>query len=188
MAYSPLPSPEVLRQLLDYNPGTGKLRWKHRGPEWFKDGRCTAQGEANKWNSIFAGKPALACLDNYGYPSGTLLNARVRAHRVVWAICNSYWPTMTIDHINGDRADNRISNLREVSQSDNCKNTKIPNDNTSGVVGVGWCNTRGKWIAQIGSLGVRKRLGYFDDKLEAIAVRRAAEKEMGFHPNHGRAT
>ena len=63
-------------------------------------------------------------------------------HRIVWALCNNELPTTTIDHINGDRLDNRIENLREVSQTDNNLNTLLPwrpNKDTN-VAGVNRCN------------------------------------------------
>lgn len=92
------------------------------------------------------------------------------------------WP-QHIDHINGDRLDNRIENLREVDRAENMKNMRMPADNTSGFVGV----TRHyeKWKAQITVNGKHIYLGRFDHKKDAIAARIAANRKFGFHENHG---
>jgi hypothetical protein len=60
-------------------------------------------------------------------------------------------------------------------------------DNKSGVMGVFWYARKSKWLAYINSEGRRKHIGYFDTKSDAIAARKEAEREMGFHRNHGRA-
>ena len=91
-----------------------------------------------------------------------------------------------IDHINGNSLDNRIKNLRNVPQTENTKNLKIPTSNTSGVHGVYWSKVRSKWIAGIGICGKTYNLGGFTDIKEAKKVRKDAEKEHGFHENHGR--
>ena len=70
--------------------------------------------------------------------------------RIVWALCNNELPSQTVDHINGDRLDNRIENLREVSQTDNNLNTLLawePNKDT-GIVGVFFCKDRYKTMIQ----------------------------------------
>lgn len=92
-----------------------------------------------------------------------------------------------IDHINGNTQDNRLINLREVSHSENVKNARRRNDNTSGVSGVHWEKRRNKWRAYIKVANRRKYLGYFENFTDAVAARRAAEKLYNFHPNHGRA-
>ena len=97
------------------------------------------------------------------------------------------WPKKGIDHINGITDDNRISNLRDVSQSDNMRNMTTPCRNTSGRIGVYWFARDCKWQAQIRADGKTKHLGYFDDINDAIAARKAAEIEYGYHENHGRA-
>ena len=63
---------------------------------------------------------------------------RISCHRFVWVLCNDCWPQLTVDHINGNRHDNRIENLREVTQSDNIFNTLLPwrPNRVTGVAGV----------------------------------------------------
>lgn len=136
------------------------------------------------WNSNFADKPALTAFDKYGYKRGAVLGVQVKAHRVIFAMYHGYWPT-EIDHINHNRSDNKISNLRNVSRQQNCRNLSISKNNTSGVIGVYWTKARNIWRAQINTNGKHIHLGYFEDKIDAIAARKEAESKYGFHKNHG---
>ena len=190
MAVKALPTPALIRQLMEYSPETGELRWCARTEADFAPDRAQSPAErAVGWNKRFAGKPALSYLDPVtGYRRGTYKGMGLIAHRVAWAIYHGEWPCGEIDHINGQRADNRIENLRVVNSLENRRNMKRPADNTSGFIGVSFDKRAKKWEAHIGYGGSRKRfLGYFNDKEAAHAARRSAEMEMGFHPNHGRA-
>jgi len=91
-----------------------------------------------------------------------------------------------IDHINGIKDDNRINNLRDVTRSQNHQNRKLAKHNTSGVIGVYWRSDTNKWAAQINSNNKRLVLGCYTNKQDAINARRLAEKNLGFHSNHGR--
>jgi hypothetical protein len=108
------------------------------------------------------------------------------AHRIIFAWVHGHWPANQIDHIDGNKLNNRIENLREVSNAGNARNQKRRSTNTSGHTGIYWHNHANKWAAQITVDGRRMRLGYFHSKSDAIAVRKAAEVEHGFHENHGR--
>ena len=92
-----------------------------------------------------------------------------------------------VDHINGEPSDNRWCNLRNVSLSENLKNARLPKHNKSGVVGVQWDSRRRKWVAQIKSESVNHVLGRFNSFEAAAAARKQAERELGFHENHGRS-
>lgn len=135
-----------------------------------------------------AGKEAFISRKPNGYIYARLMGRAIYAHRAAWAISYGEWPKGDIDHINGDRADNRIANLRDVSRQENMRNAKRNRANRSGVVGVTWCRAARKWQAQIGISGKCKYLGIFSSRDDAVAARRAAERQYGFHENHGRAS
>ena len=108
-------------------------------------------------------------------------------HRLVWEEANGPVPEgMTIDHINGDRFDNDLSNLRVVTQQENMKNSATPKSNTSGVTGVSWCKRRSKWWSYVKVDYKQLYLGQFDDWFEAVCARMSANNLYGFHENHGR--
>lgn len=173
-------SPQVLRELLTYNPDTGELFWKHRDTKWFPHGRF-----AKTWNTRFANNKAFTSVDSAGYFRGSVFGDPYLAHRVAWAVYYGAWPSKFIDHIDGNKINNRLDNLRDVTVSDNGKNTKKPHHNTSGCVGVYWHKYRKKWCAFIKVNGKQKHLGIFKDKNSAIAARKDAEVQYGFHANHG---
>jgi hypothetical protein len=185
MATKSLPSPELLRKLLDYDPETGVLTWKERPKKMFKEQRL---GNAHStWNARWAGRPALGSENSSGYCEGAILGVPVRAHRVIWAMVHGEWPAKVVDHINGNPSDNRITNLRSCSQSENGKNAKRPADNKSGVIGVHKLKGSETWVATIKANGRNFHLGRFRSLEAATAARRAAEIEHNFHPNHGRS-
>jgi hypothetical protein len=151
----------------------------------FAAGLRSVDESCKAWNSRFAGKEAFIKITN-GYRGGSIFSRQLVAHRVIWLLKFGEWPSADIDHINGNRLDNRIENLRAVSRADNLRNRRMPITNTSGIVGVGWDKARGKWRAQIEANGLAKCLGHFEEKADAAAARKAAEIECGFHENHGR--
>ena len=175
-----LPDPKTLRKLLRYDPDTGGLFWLTRDVSFFK-----TEGTCKMWNKRFAGKP-VGEITARGYIRMDILGRRLSAHRVIWAIHHNAWPVDQIDHINGEVADNRIENLREVTNQENNKNRKLPCNNTSGVMGVSWDKGTAKWCAQITVDGKNRHLGRFNRIDEAAAARAKAEIENDFHENHGR--
>lgn len=125
MAKKPLPSPEQLRQLLEYDPDTGSLFWRPRtGPY------------SQRWNTRWAGKRA-GTINGDGYRMLKVFDQCLLAHRVVWAMHHGYWPA-ALDHRNGKRYDNRIKNLREVPHVINQRNQGRHRSNKSGRTGVCW--------------------------------------------------
>jgi len=173
-------TPELLRELLRYEPETGKLFWRVRPSSMFKTVRT-----ADAWNRLYAGKEALTADNGAGYRVGDIFGQTMRSHRVIWAIVYGEWPD-NIDHINGVRDDNRWHNLRSVSRHGNMQNTARRADNKSGVTGVCWVKARGKWEVKIRVGGADKYIGLFASYTIAVAARKSAEIEYGFHPNHGR--
>ena len=170
MAAKALPSPEVLRQLLDYDPETGLMTWRYR------------QGQ-RRWNGLYAGKPAFFT-DVNGYKTGRLFGSNVRAHRILWALHYGNHPDGQIDHINGHKSDNRIANLRVTDAGGNARNRPLRKDNRTGVCGV--IPYQDKYRANIRLNGKLTHLGTFVDFDSAVATRKEAERTMGFHENHGR--
>jgi hypothetical protein len=178
-----------ISKLLKYEPETGKLFWLPRTADMFsaRDPKRSAEYSAQRWNSRLAGKEALNSTSTKGYLSGSIFNKPYKAHRVAWVLSTGLWPNEQIDHINGIKTDNRIGNLRPVSNAENCKNKRIFKSNTSGVCGVSWFKRARKWHARIEVNGKTINLGYYDNLEDAARVRKQAELENGFHENHGTA-
>jgi hypothetical protein len=186
MAAKQLPSQEVLRQLLRYEPETGKLFWKERGPELFGEtsGRSAAHS-AKIWNMRFAGREAFTADCGGGYKGGRIFEAGYLAHRVIFKLMAGIDPD-DIDHNDGNRSNNRWANLSDVDRSKNQRNKAMSNRNTSGIVGVRWHKAYGKWVARIGcDVGREIHLGYFANLSDAAAARKAAEKKYGYSKRHG---
>lgn len=182
-----LPTYEYVSQLLSYDPETGVLTWKERPREMFTSERIFLS-----WNAKNAHKKAGTL--NKGYVilalwcTGKPLH--LSAHRVAWLLHTGSWPELHLDHINGDRQDNRIENLRQVTPAENSRNMHMHSRNTSGHSGVYTdkkCVNR-PWLATIQVDGKPHYLGSYVTKEEAIAVRKEAEREYGYHENHGRIT
>lgn len=184
MMFNPqlLPSPQEVRSLLSLNEDRGTLTWLQRPREMFSsDNAC------NSWNAKWAGKPAFTAIDGKGYFVGAIRCRLHRAHRVVWAMHYGEWPGGDLDHINGDKTDNRIANLRIVSHRENMLNLPKKTNNTSGVVGVYWAKRDKKWSAKIKHEGREISLGNHRSFEAAVRARREAEARYGYHENHGRA-
>lgn len=159
-----------LKELFHYDPSTGLFtRLVDVIGSRFKKGDIAGSTMPNEYTSIG--------IDRKLYP----------AHRLVWLYIHGEFPSADIDHINRVRDDNRLSNLRSVSRSENLKNKKIPDSNTSGVMGVHWHNRTRRWIARIGVSGKKKSLGTFLNKEDAVRARKHAEIKYGYHANHGKA-
>lgn len=164
MADRTLPSPETLRQLLSYEPETGKLYWKPRGEEWFSSKRAFST-----WNARFAGKEALTA-QSFGAFHGSINSIYILAHRAAWAIYYGKWPKDQIDHINHDRKDNRIVNLREASASQNGRNRRSRPNSSSKYLGVCFDKDRNMWRAEITDMYKTKALGRFSTEDQAAAA------------------
>lgn len=183
-----LPSPRVLRRLLEYIPETGELRWKER-PAWMFQNHTNGDRKmmAGVWNGRYANQKAFRTVRSNGYLWGCILNRGVMAHRVIFALACGAWPKGQIDHLNHDRQDNRLINLRVVAHSENGKNQKLRSTNSSGVNGVSWSKDRGKWVAQMVADSKPMMLGRFANFEDAVVARKSAERKYGFHPNHGQS-
>jgi hypothetical protein len=114
---------------------------------------------------------------NTGYISISIDGQYCLAHRLAWFYINGAWPKDQIDHINLDRADNRIANLREASNGQNMANGSKRADNKSGAKGVCWCPKRKKWRASLQLNSKHVYLGRYSTLEEAAAAYRKAATE-----------
>ena len=157
-----VPRPELtaekLRSVLHYEPETGIFTWKVR------TSTCVKVGDA------------AGCPGGGGYLLISVQSRLYRAHRLAWLYVYGEWPKDQLDHINRNRSDNRISNLRDVSTKQNQQNAGKRSDNTSGHAGVSWYKRISKWQAKITHNQKDVHLGYFATIEAAIAARKAAEK------------
>lgn len=161
---------ELIRELLTYDRDTGRFEWLPRRLDYFKDrdSRICAT-----WNSRYAGKSA-GHLKSNGYVTIAVLSVSFKAHRLAWVFEYGEWPTIGLDHINLDRADNRICNLRLATDSQNQANTAARIDNTSGQKGVCWNTRDRRWVVQIQVRGRGIRVGNFKNLEDAVAAYRKA--------------
>ena len=166
-----MPTQESLQAMLHYDEFTGFLFWR------------TRLDRSTRWNSRYAGQRALY-VPTRGYCHGTIEGARHLAHRVIWKMITGV-EAVTIDHIDGDRSNNRIQNLREVTKAENLKNKGVSLKNKRGHTGVFRKPNDCKWTAYIDANCKRHYLGRFHTVEEAIHARKRAEIRYGFHVNHG---
>jgi hypothetical protein len=169
-----LVSPEQLRDLIDYNPASGRMTWRVRPECLFR-----TPGEARRWNGLYAGKPAGTAIDGQGYLQIKIFSRCYLSHRVAWAVHYGAWPQI-IDHKNHVKSDNRLRNLRSVSRLVAQRNQSQHRSNSSGFTGVAFHRKTGKWMAFIKDRGSQVNLGYFDQIEDAVAARRAAERRLGY--------
>lgn len=186
MKVKPCPSQNELKAVFRYDADKGHLYWRERTPDAFADGAYGSARACAAWNAKFAGKRAFTSQCK-GYYSGTLNGQKWSAHRLIWMLVHGYDPDF-IDHINGDRADNRLANLRSASRTENNQNRCALSNNTSGVNGVGWDRAYQKWVGRLTSPDGRRRTHYSHCFGRAVAFRKQMEVDHGYHPNHGRVS
>lgn len=140
--------PDLIRQLLDYEPETGALRWKEK----------PSIGVAAGAIAGYLTRRGYACIRIHGH--------EWKAHRVAWAHYFGAWPKAEIDHINGEKSDNRIANLRDVDRRTNQQNERRARaNNSTGLLGVS--RKKNRFVALIHKDGKRYRLGNFSTAIEA---------------------
>jgi len=156
-----------LHEYFDYQPNVGKLIWKKQS------GKCKLGSEAGYISA-----------DGYRYFGfkGKIL----KTHRAIYLMMTGHLPKF-VDHINQDRLNNKWVNLRNATVTDNNRNCGMSKNNTSGVVGVSWSTSRKKWVAMIWHESKPIPLGRYVSKDDAIAARKTAEVDYGYHINHGQA-
>lgn len=171
-----LPEIITLRRLIDYDHTTGILRWKPRADEEFEATKYPASRIANMWNKNFAGKTC-GCDNGSGYLVLRIYQMSLKAHRVAFAIHHGRWPSDMIDHISGNKSDNRIENLREATRSQNLQNQRV-RIGASSYKGVSFDKSSGSWFAQIRLNKKNKRIGFFDNEESAAEAYDAAAHEL----------
>jgi hypothetical protein len=164
----------------------GSLFWLERPLSHFK----TYNGMVAT-NSRFAGKKVTTRATNKGkrtnYLTVRFMGRLYLQHRVIWEMLEGEIPAgLQIDHIDGNGENNKIDNLRLVTNQQNSRNFHISKNNTSGHTGVTFNKNANKWLAQITVSGENIYLGIYKDIKKAIKVRKEAEIRYQFHENHGR--
>ena len=149
---------ERLSQLLELDPTTGVLRWKVSVSKKVKVGQVAGSKNCG------------------GYIRIGIDGRRLLAHRIIFLLTHGFEPP-EVDHINGHRADNRPSNLRAATSSENNRNACIRSDNNSGIKGVSWGAQWGKWRARVRANGKQHHLGLFADLNAAAAAVHAFRAE-----------
>lgn len=158
---------EKLREAVEYCPEAGGFRFAQHAPYWWDS------WSAKTWPGRFAGKPAFASINQDGYRCGVLCGAYILAHHAAWAIVHGEWAA-SLDHINGDRGDNRISNLRPADVLRNNWNRGSRPETTSQYVGVCWNRAQQEWRSSIQHEGQKVFLGAFKTEVEAARAYDAA--------------
>ena len=179
------PTYAEVAELIKYDPETGVMIWRVRAAHLFNARRGSNERAAKIWNTRYAGTHAFAVV-NRRRRSGALFNRCYLAHHIAWLLGTGRWPEHEIDHVNGDQADNRLVNLRDVPHVVNQQNMKKPTTNTSGFTGVYKVSWGNKWCARVNHHSTHYHLGYFYSLQDAAAARLAKLAELGgFTPRHG---
>ncbi len=162
---------EYLKSILNYDKDTGIFTWREPTSKRVKVGDLA--GALNKGY-----RRIKITIDG--------ITRSYMAHRLVWLYMYGVWPKEQLDHVNHNRSDNRMINLREADNTTNHKNKTINKNNKSGFTGVRLAKKNKKWRAEIIVNGKTIHLGYFTDKNEAICARLHANRLYKFHANHGK--
>lgn len=161
------PSKALILFHLDFSEATGEFHWK----------RPTS-------NRVKVGYAA-GCTGSHGYIWITLCGCKCSAHQLAWIVSRNSAPPKLIDHVNGVKSDNRPSNLRAATFSENAANSRAHKDSKSGIKGI-HRHYDGRWRAQIRVGNKRVHLGCFDTPSEAhSAYHAAAVVHFGQFANDG---
>lgn len=151
---------ERLRKLLAYDAETGKFTRLARTAQ------CIRVGDTAGY------------VNPDGYREIRVDGKTYKAHRLAWLYVHGAWPAEQIDHINGVRHDNRLSNLRAATNAENRQNTAKRSDNNSGFTGVSWHKRAEKWTARVRINRVQHHLGCFNTVEEAYEAYLQAKAEL----------
>lgn len=174
-------SANVVRELLDYKPRSGKLYWRQRPRHFFKsDHSC------NAWNAKHAGKEAFTAYNDKkrGVRAGLILSKGYLAHHVIFLWMTGRWPEPEVDHEDGNPENNRWRNLKESTHTGNNRNTRRRKDNKSGHAGV-YETEAGTFAVSIPSNNEWKRIGTFPTYAAAVRARKTEQRKLNFSERHG---
>lgn len=149
-----------LKEVLEYNPDTGVFTWKK------------TVGRRAKLGSVAGTKM------NTGYVRITIKQKMYTAHRLAYLYMTGNFPENFIDHINHIKDNNRWSNLRDATNSQNLANQVKPKTNTSGYKGVYWNKVHKKWCAEIGYMKKKMHLGLYTTPQEAAEAYKKKSIEL----------
>jgi hypothetical protein len=177
-------TPEFMRSVIRYD---GSDFWWLERPEAHRTLFSPPLYSLERWNRNFAGTKVKLHHHRNGYSTIRVHSLTVMTHRAIWVLHYGAWPKGEVDHINGNRADNRIENLRDVSKAGNMRNQYARRNSISGFPGVHFRKgkKRKPWVARIGKRGTWITLGYFATREEAIACRKREQVKYGFTERHG---
>jgi hypothetical protein len=166
---------DYVHEILDHDPNTGVLLWRHRADA------------SVQWNGRYAGKRA-GRLTRNGYREISINGHQYYEHRLAHLWMLGVWPAAQMDHrLPNTRADNRWRNLRPATRGQNGANRKLGSNNTSGFKGVSWDRREQKWVAYVGAHAKQRHLGHFTDREQAgVAYAKAARATFGefARPDH----
>lgn len=152
-------SQSYLKEILRYDETTGVFSWVKHKPQQRKD---IPPGFVNK----------------DGYHIIKINHKAYKAHRLAWLYVHGEFPSIFVDHINRNRSDNRIANLRLATMSENLHNIEKSKNNTTGYLGVSYSKTAKKYVANLTVNRVPYFLGYFDSAKEASIAYNKRKSEM----------
>lgn len=171
---SPMLTQANVRELLVYDPETGVFVWRRRPRAMFSDARTCAV-----WNTLYAGKRA-GGFNLRGYESIRIINKAYWSHRLAWLYVTGLWPTHDIDHINGNKSDNRFANLRDVTRTTNCENRRT--SHAGKILPLGVCrlkrNLAKPYTASIAVDRKKIHIGYFSSAEEAAGAYILAKRAL----------
>ncbi len=158
------PDIDAIRSCISYNAETGEFI------------RLVSAGGS------MAGSVIKSKVSKNGYVYVAVLGIKILAHRVAWALAHGEWPPHDIDHIDGVRSNNRLSNLRPATRGENMQNERRAraSNKSCGLLGVSWSKAANRWSAGIKVGGKKKHLGLFDCPNQAHEAYIEAKREL--HP------
>jgi hypothetical protein len=166
---------ELAREYFAYDPKTGVVTWSKR------DTRHVKVGDIAGWVDTSRDRQRQ-------YLMVSFRGQQFLLHRVIMGIITGVmpaYPEYEVDHENGNGLDNRQCNLRLTTKGVNLQNKRRYSNNTSGCCGISFRASHGTWRARIAVNGKEKHLGTFENEHDAIAARKDAEHQFGYHENHG---